>query len=298
MRLVEVSLSLIMFFFAACGEEKEFMTPKPGEIVIDVNIEEYSLNGNVLGKTVADISNNDNLLIKSIDSEIKKIRQSKLNEAIKKKQPVEETKAKIHFDDNLSYNEFYKVAATFGFSGITSIQYVIGSNFKEVYTFFLPHRVSPDDWMNSCQSVRSVVALRMIKEKTSQLLNKNPGKVELTNDEIWEQRIKEKAILIECARKNIDLSLRVMNKGKMNSYSVDLNETGLTDGYKTHNFNTDVELWNFIEDIQSRLELRDKEDREKIVLAVNNDVLLKNITSIIKKLTTYGYKISFAKLGG
>ena len=89
-----------------------------------------------------------------------------------------------------------------------------------------------------------------------------------------------------------------MNKGKMNSYSVDLNETGLTDGYKTHNFNTDVELWNFIEDIQSRLELRDKEDREKIVLAVNNDVLLKNITSIIKKLTTYGYKISFAKLGG
>ena len=136
MRLVEVSLSLIMFFFAACGEEKEFMTPKPGEIVIDVNIEEYSLNGNVLGKTVADISNNDNLLIKSIDSEIKKIRQSKLNEAIKKKQPVEETKAKIHFDDNLSYNEFYKVAATFGFSGITSIQYVIGSNFKEVYTFF------------------------------------------------------------------------------------------------------------------------------------------------------------------
>ena len=152
--------------------------------------------------------------------------------------------------------------------------------------------------MNSCQSVRSVVALRMIKEKTSQLLNKNSGKVELTNDEIWEQRIKEKAILIECARKNIDLSLRVMNKGKMNSYSVDLNETGLTDGYKTHNFNTDVELWNFIEDIQSRLELRDKEDREKIVLAVNNDVLLKNITSIIKKLTTYGYKISFAKLGG
>lgn len=82
MRLVEVSLSLIMFFFAACGEEKEFMTPKPGEIVIDVNIEEYSLNGNVLGKTVADISNNDNLLIKSIDNEIKKIRQSKLNEAI------------------------------------------------------------------------------------------------------------------------------------------------------------------------------------------------------------------------
>lgn len=298
MRLVEVSLSLIMFFFVACGEEKEFMTPKPGEIVIDVNIEEYSLNGNVLGKTVADISNNDNLLIKSIDSEIKKIRQSKLNEAIKKKQPVEETKAKIHFDDNLSYNEFYKVAATFGFSGITSIQYVIGSNFKEVYTFFLPHGVSPDDWMNSCQSVRSVVAFRMIKEKTSQLLNKNPGKVELTNDEIWEQRIKEKAILIECARKNIDLSLRVMNKGKMKSYSVDLNETGLTDGYKTHNFNTDVELWNFIEDIQSRLELRDKEDREKIVLAVNNDVLLKNITSIIKKLTTYGYKISFAKLGG
>ncbi|MBR6450742.1 MAG: hypothetical protein IKS96_12545 [Fibrobacter sp.] len=298
MRLVEVSLSLFMFFFAACGEEKEFMTPNPGEIVVDVNIEEYSLNGNVVGKTAADISNNGNLLIKRFDDELKKIRQNKFNESIKKGLPFEETKVKIHLNDNLTYDDFYKVFATIGFSGYTWIQYVIGSNFKEVYTLSLPERVSPDDWMNSCQSVRSVVALRMIKEKTSQLLNKNPGKVELTNDEIWEQRIKEKAILIECARKNIDLSLRVMNKGKMNSYSVDLNETGLTDGYKTHNFNTDVELWNFIEDIQSRLELRDKEDREKIVLAVNNDVLLKNITSIIKKLTTYGYKISFAKLGG
>ena len=297
MRLVEVSLSLFMFFFAACGEEKEFMTPNPGEIVVDVNIEEYSLNGNVVGKTAADISNNGNLLIKRFDDELKKIRQNKFNESIKKGLPFEETKVKIHLNDNLTYDDFYKVFATIGFSGYTWIQYVIGSNFKEVYTLSLPERVSPDDWMNSCQSVRSIVALRTIKEKTSQLLNKNSGKIELPNDNL-EQRIKEDSILVECARKKIDLSLRVESKGEVNFYSIGLNETGLTDGYKTYNFNTDVDLWKFIEDIRSRLELQDKEDRDKIMLVLGNSLLIKNITPIIKKLTTYGYKINFAKMGG
>ena len=84
MRFVEVSLFFVLFLFAACGEEKEFMTSKPGEIVVDVGIEEYSLNGNVIGKTVADISNNGSLLIKRFDDELKKIRQNKLNETVKK----------------------------------------------------------------------------------------------------------------------------------------------------------------------------------------------------------------------
>ena len=275
---------LLILFFLACGEEKEFMTPKSGDIVLDVNVEEYSLNGKIIGKTNVDISSDDNLLIIPLDNELKKIRQNEFSEAIKKGRPSEGSLVKIHLNDNLTYDDFYKVVATFGFSGFTSIQYVIGSNFKEVYTLLLPERGK-----DSCQQAKNAALFRFIKEMN--------GTLNLSNDEIWEQRIKEKAILIECARKYIDLNLFVNQKEDSISYMVGLNETGLTDGTRMHDFNNETDMWNFIEDIQSRLGLRDKEDRYKIVLVVNNDVLLKKITPIIKKLTAYGYKINFAKLG-
>ena len=170
-----------------------------------------------------------------------------------------------------------------GFSGYTSIQYVIGSNFKDVYTLSLPER---DD---SCQQAKNAALFRFLKEMN--------GTLNLSSDEVWEQRIKEKAILIECARKYIDLDLLVNQGDNSISYMVSLNETGFTDGTRKHDFNNETDLWNFIEEVRSRLELQDKEDRDKIVLGVNDDVLLKNITPIIKKLTAYGYKINFAKLG-
>lgn len=77
------NLLLVLFFFA-CGEEKEFMTPKSGDIVLDVNVEEYSLNGKIIGKTNVDISSDDNLLIKPLDDELKRIRQNEFNDAVKK----------------------------------------------------------------------------------------------------------------------------------------------------------------------------------------------------------------------
>lgn len=276
------NLLLVLFFFA-CGEEKEFMTPKSGDIVLDVNVEEYSLNGKIIGKTNVDISSDDNLLIKPLGDELKRIRQNEFNDAVKK-QPAEEIKAKIHLDDNLSYEVFYKALATIGFSGYTSIQYVIGSNFKETYTVNFPER------SDSCQLAKNAELFRYLRRFN--------GTLNLSNEEIWEQRVKEKAMLIECARKYIDLNLFVNQKNNPISYIVGLNETGLTDGTRMHDFNNETDLWKFIEDIRSRVELRDKEDRDKIVLVFNNDAILKKIAPIIKKLTGYGYKIFLAKTGG
>ena len=116
------------------------MTPKTGEIVVDVNVDEYSLNGNVIGKTTADISNTKNLLIKPLNDELQKIRMLEAKEATKKGIPVDEVKARLHIDENLPYNVFYKVAATLGFGGFSSIQYVIGSNFNEPLAMDMPER--------------------------------------------------------------------------------------------------------------------------------------------------------------
>ena len=273
-RLPAYILLLSLFLLAACNGEKEFMTPKPNEIVVDVNVNEYSLNGIVIGKT-SEVSNNADLIIKPFDSGLKKVRQS-LNDGLKNNQSNEEIKVKIHLDDNLTYDEFYKFITTLGFNGFTSIRYVIGSNFKDVYTLFLLER------RDSCRWVKNGEILRPLK-----------GNLNLTDDEIREQRIKEQAILEECARNNLDLSLSVQTE----FYNVGLNESGFVGGTKIYTFNRDDDLWNLIDDIRSRTEFRDKDDRNKIVLVFEKGLMMKKATPIIKKLTEYGYAIAFAISG-
>ena len=134
-------LWLVLFFLVACSnEEKEFLTPGRWGVVLDVNVNEYSLNGIVIGKTIDDISNNNDLLIKPLGKSLKEIRKVEQENALRKKVPAEESKVKVHFDESLSYDVFYKVFATLGFNGYTSIQYVIGSNFKEPFVMDPPER--------------------------------------------------------------------------------------------------------------------------------------------------------------
>jgi hypothetical protein len=71
-----------LFLLAACDNgKKEFMTPISNEPVLDVNLDEYSLNGNVIGKTATDISAIHDLLIEPLESELNKKRKTELEEA-------------------------------------------------------------------------------------------------------------------------------------------------------------------------------------------------------------------------
>ena len=273
MRLIHILCSLSFFLLFACGEEKEFMTPKPGEIVLDVNVDDYSLNGIVLGKTGMDILSVNDLLITSLYNEIQKIRQTQNNVV---------QKVKFHVDEKLSFSAFYKVVATFGFNGFSSVQYVIGSNYEDEYELILPKRILND----TCNQFNS----------TKHMLDLISGKA--SRDELLEQRVKAKECQIERAKKYVDLSLSVESNGNNWVYMVRLNETGLTDGNKLYQFEKDTDVWKFIEDVRLRRSLSDKEDRDKILLALRKNVLLKDIAPIIKKLTSYGYKISFAQIGG
>jgi biopolymer transport protein ExbD len=262
MCLISLFTILFLFLFTACNEEKEFLTPKPGEIVLEVSIDEYSLNGKVLGKTSADILNVDDLLITPINNELRKIRNVEQEKALRKGVPADEgPEVRFHIDDNLSYDAFYKVFATFGFNGYTSIRYVIGSNFRELFSLHLPQRSN------------------------------------LSNVNLLDGRVKNKKLLIEHARRCIDLLLTVQRDGNNISYVVVLNETGLTDGKRLYSFEKEDDLWKYIEDIRLRRELQEKEDRDDITIVSKKDVLLKNIVPIIKKLTGYGYKIKFAISG-
>ena len=207
------------------------MTPKQGGIVIDVNIDEYSLNGTVIGKTATDISAINDLLIKPLDNELKKIRSVEQEEALRKGIPADESSnARFHFDENLSYDVFYKVLSTMGFSGYVSFQYVIGSNFREPLDMDLPERSSlsfSDEGISryTCQLAKIRRQMDKLSEMTS-----HKG---IVTDEILDRRIKDTELLIGCAQKFIDLSLEIRSNGNGVSYLVGLNESGVIDGKKS-----------------------------------------------------------------
>lgn len=295
-RLSAYILFLSLFLLVACDSaKKDFMTPKQGEVVIDVNTEEYSLNGTIIGKTVTDISNNEDLLIMPLDNELQEIRRVEQEEALRKGIPADESNARLHIDENLSYDVFYKVMATLGFNGYVSIQYVIGSNFGEQLDMNLPERsLYPfsDEDINpySCQRAKKRRQMDKLSVMTPQEFKR------IITDEKFlyrrtNRRIKDTELLVKCAQKFIDLSLAIKSNGNVVSYVVSLNESGLIDGAKFYTYENIDDVWKFIEDIRLRRELQDKEDSDQIFVSFKKDVLVKKFAPIVKKLKTYGYKI-------
>ena len=293
-RFTNYFLCLFLLFLVACGNaEKDFMTPKQGEIVIDVNNDEYSLNGTVIGKTATDISNNDDLLIEPLDNELKEIRRVEQEEALRKGIPADESNARLHVDENLSYDVFYKVLSTMGFSGYVSIQYVIGSNFREPLNMKLPERSSlsfSDEGISryTCQRAKNRRQMDKLSGKTSHK--------RIVTDEILDRRNKDTELLVKCAQKFIDLSLVIKSNGNGVSYLVGLNESGLIDGQKIYTYENIDDVWKLIEDIRLRRELQDKEDRNLIFVVLENNMLVKNLAPVVKKLEAFGYKINLARL--
>ena len=282
--LVNLSLSLSLFLLVACNGEKEFMTPKTGEVVLDINAEEFSLNGKVLGKMATDISAGDDLLIESLNNEIKRIRDLEQEEALRNGKPADEGTAKIHLGKDISYDVFYKSIATIGFDGYVSIQFVIGSEFNEIYKFDLPERRAMSSY--SCLQF-------FLKLNDWRFRNQIQSRQNISYNKILNRDVTKRNFELECIKKNIGLNLRFVRKNDGFFYEVSLSETGLIDGVKTYSFEKDVDLWNFIEKVRSRNDLRAKEDKDEIMLFSPNDVLMKDLVPIIKKLNSYSYRIFY-----
>ena len=73
---------------------------------------------------------------------------------------------------------------------------------------------------------------------------------------------------LESFKKNIGLNLSFVRKNDGFFYELSLNETGLIDGVKIYSFEKDVDLWNFIEKVRSRNDLRVKEDKDEIIVSL------------------------------
>ncbi len=306
--LVNLFLFLSLILLAACNEEKkEFMTPSPDEPVVDVNVDEYSLNGMVLGKTATDISAIDSLLIEPLYKEVCEVHAKYLEEALGTQETIL-LKAKLHVDENLSYGDFYKSLVSMIYAGYDEISYVIGSNYKDVFHFSFIGNSNP--MFESC----AILLSRMKWYRLEYLRNRQKLSIaEILDKYTRDKYIPDEKIEKECYEKysSLDLLLSYYPKGDGNAYVVSLNETFFNesrsfDGFNFYTYDNEADLWKFIENVRSKVEpkINDRQDRilalldgrRKIELVFEKDILMKDIAPIIKKLKEYGYRISFSVL--
>ena len=279
MRLI--NLFALLFLLVACNEEKEFMTPKQGEVVLDVTTDIYSLNGKVLGKTATDFSDDD-VLVDSFDIELKKMRENLGIEVLQmltaENDPVKRTQilndypvAKIHYDSNVPYDVFYKSYMTVLFN-FDSYQLAFGSDYKEICRLHEPHErtwLLYSFWCEQLNNAKFSDVLFGTNRFPEMLANLDIG----GDDSQW------------CAAL---LSLALGKKDGNLVYVVSSNETGRPDGFRIDVFKKEECVWEFIEE---------KTGYSHLTLRVQNDILVKDFAPIIQKINSYGYQIKFAALG-
>lgn len=297
-RLSAYILFLSLFLLVACDSaKKEFETLKEGEILLDVNTEEYSLNGIVLGKTATDISAIDDFIDKPLHKEVCRVRTKFQEDALRRGESGDGIDfAKLHVDGNLSYGDFYKAFSSMFFCGYSVFDIAIGSNYKDVFKISIPS--TNYMWCG-------LVILRMKGLRYKYLRNSQ----KLSLAEMSEIDVKDR----ECVEdhESLDLLLSFYRKDNGVAYVVSLNETFFNkgsrfDGYNFYTFNNETDLWKFIEDVRLRVDRQTEKKSEmklervlrsfgpnEITLIFEKDVLMKDIAPIIKKLNTYGYKITF-----
>ena len=301
--LVNLFLTLSLFLLAACNEEKKaFLTPSPNEPVVDVNVDEYSVNGIVLGKTATDISAFDDEFDNPFHNELRERRTKDQENALRNNQPADDFfDAKLHIDENLSYGDFYKTFVSMRYSGYAAFKLVIGSNYKDVFRLVYPISISP--MFDSCVFFhRDMRSLRLKKLRNHQ---------KLSLDEMLDKDVEKRKNQIECVKdyNRLDLLLHFYRNNDGYAYLVSLNEVSLNKGSLFHGYNyytfyNKADLWKFIEDVRSKVEPKnnDREDRiralldgrKDIDLVLEKDILMKDVAPIIKKLNEYGYRINFS----
>lgn len=293
-------LFLSLLLLAACDSDRSmFMTPKPDEPVVDVNVDEYSLNGTVLGKTATDISAIDSLLIEPLYKELRKTREHEQIEELKTQQVADRPgKIKLHVDENLSYGDFYKSLSSTIYAGYVVISYAIGSNYKDAFQL----NISTPNYM-WCGLVRlSMKALRYKYLRNRQ---------KLSLEEMLDKDVGKRKDQIECVKDYSALALLLSYNPKDDGkvYVVSLNETFFNesrpfDGFNYYTYDNEADLWKFIEDVRSKVESKNGDRRDRVLalldgrkdieLVFEKDIPMKDIAPIVKKLKTYGYRFVFS----
>jgi len=231
-----------------------------------------------------------------LERELNKKRKIELEDALKNKQQTDEVVvAKLHVNENLSFDDFYKITATMGFVGYTTINYVIGENYKDVFNVKLP--TSSTNCICTFFIHRHVPFLRYKygRYRSKLLLN-----------EILNVKNDFRESEIECFKdyKALDMMLTFYGSKDGITYVVSLNENALSEnssfhGYDYHSFNNQEDLWKFLADVRSKEESFNQKNPPKEIkcaqdllespmkILFEKDVLMKDSAPTFLNIPTY-----------
>lgn len=262
----KLSVLFLLVFLCGCGEEKAFMTPTENTIVVDIGVPNYSLNGVPLGETIKDFRE-ENLLIRPLDSQLKKVRHKNLS-------------ANLHISEEYLFDDFFKVLSTLEFSGIKNIQIVFGSSFKS------PVQVD----MSMGKEDPCLKANRRFLHKNLGLnSNKN-----LSHEQKLQRDLEDKKTELECAENYMRLHVSVEYAEKKKTIIVSLNELGIIRGFHSYRLSTEGELIDSLKSFRERPSLQNKLDKDVALYVGKEGSLLQDNASVVHALSLAGYKVKFA----
>lgn len=276
-------LFITLFLLAACNEEKDSSPFKSSEIVLEVNSENFALNGKVIGNTLEDIFQIDDILIAPLDDEFQKVRENNV-------------KLRIRFSEDVYYSVFYKILITAAFWGIQPVRYRIGSNSSNVYTFDIREKLRnvewKDEWANFC-----FVTLFEKKELISVLEFGNSdyfSNQKLMNDTTY------RSSKLKCTQNYMNLSVFFPVKNSDSKYRVVFYETDSILP-KVYDLKNEADLLKVLETVRKNENLQSKKDYDWINIFVRDSVdkvmTLNRVEPLIKIMANLGYRMLFTDGG-
>ena len=276
-------LFITLFLLAACNEEKDSSPFKSSEIVLEVNSENFALNGKVIGNTLEDIFQIDDILIAPLDDEFKKMRENNV-------------KLRIRFSEDVYYSVFDKILRTAVHNSMQPICYTIGSNSSNVYIYDIREKLRnvewKDEWANFC-----FVTLFEKKELISVLESGNSdyfSNQKLMNDTTY------RSSKLKCTQNYMNLSVLFPVKNSDSKYRVVFYETDSILP-KVYDLKNEADLLNVLETVRKNENLQSKKDYDWINIFVRDSVdkvmTLNRVEPLIKIMANLGYRMLFTDGG-
>lgn len=276
-------LFITLLLLAACDKEKDSNSFKSSEIVLEVNSENFALNGKVIGNTLEDIFQIDDILIAPLDDEFKKMRENNV-------------KLRIRFSEDVYYSVFDKILRTAVHNSMQPICYTIGSNSSNVYIYDIREKLRnvewKDEWANFC-----FVTLFEKKELISVLESGNSdyfSNQKLMNDTTY------RSSKLKCTQNYMNLSVLFPVKNSDSKYRVVFYETDSILP-KVYDLKNEADLLNVLETVRKNENLQSKKDYDWINIFVRDSVdkvmTLNRVEPLIKIMANLGYRMLFTDGG-
>lgn len=276
-------LFITLLLLVACDKEKDSNSFKSSEIVLEVNSENFALNGKVIGNTLEDIFQIDDILIAPLDDEFKKMRENNV-------------KLRIRFSEDVYYSVFDKILRTAVHNSMQPIRYTIGSNSSNVYIYDIREKLRNvewnDEWANFC-----FVTLLEKKELISVLEFGNSdyfSNQKLMNDTTY------RSSKLKCTQNYMNLSVLFPVKNSDSKYRVVFYETDSILP-KVYDLKNEADLLNVLETVRKNENLQSKKDYDWINIFVRDSVdkvmTLNRVEPLIKIMANLGYRMLFTDGG-